>query len=362
MNKRILISALILIFSVVGCITEPELKTPFESFKPTALNDGWEISTPSKENIDSLGMVSIFEDFHNDKNVWQVRSMTVFRNGKLVAESYTKDESDRTTLRPFWSCTKQVTGVLVGIALDKGLLTSLDDKIEKYLPNDLTDHPDKKNITIKNLLKMQSGIDYQNYGLSGDDSEILQQIPNNYLSFVLSKKLIYEPGTHFKYKDGDPQILSSIIQKVTGKKMSDWADEVLFSKIDLKKLDWFNYKDGTTLGSFGINSTPRAMAKIAQLVLNEGKYNGQQIVSKSYIDEMINPLLKVEDKHFGYLWWSYPEYKTYFMAGNGRQLFFVFPEKKLIVAITSEPNLQGKFNLSTAVGRKYAQRIEALCN
>ena len=362
MNKRILISALILIFSVVGCITEPELKTPFESFKPTTLNDGWEISTPSKENIDSLGMVSVFEDFHNDNNVWQVRSMTVFRNAKLVAESYTKDESDRTTLRPFWSCTKQVTGVLVGIALDKGLLNSLDDKIEKYLPESLEKHPDKQNITVKDLLTMQSGIDYKNYGLNGDDSEILRQIPNSYLSFVLSKNLIYEPGTYFKYKDGDPQILSSIIQKLTGKKMSDWADEVLFSKIGLRKIEWLNYKDGTTLGAFGINSTPRAMAKIAQLVLNDGKYNGQQIISKSYIDEMVKPLVEADDKNFGYLWWSYPEHKTYFMSGNGRQLFFVFPEKELIVAITSEPNLQGEFNLRTKVGRKYAQRILALCD
>lgn len=362
MNKRILISALILIFSVAGCITEPELKTPFESFKPTALNDGWEISTPSKENIDSLGMISVFEDFHNDNHVWQVRSMTVIRNGKIVAESYTKDESDRNTLRPFWSITKQVTGILVGIALDKGLITSLDDKIEKYLPEALENHPGKKNITVRDLLTMRSGIDYKNYGLSGDDSEILQQIPNSYLSFVLSKDLIYEPGTYFKYKDSDPQILSSIIQKVTGKKMSEWAEEVLFSKIGLKKIEWLTYKDGTTLGSFGINSTPRAMAKIAQLVLNDGKYNEQQIVGKSYIDEMVKPLVEAGDKHFGYLWWSYPEYKTYFMSGNGRQLFFVFPEKELIVAITSEPNLQGKFNLSTKVGREYAQRILALCD
>ncbi len=77
---------------------------------------------------------------------------------------------------------------------------------------------------------------------------------------------------------------------------------------------------------------------------------------------MVNPFVEADDKHFGYLWWSYPEYKTYFMSGNGRQLFFVFPEKELIVAITSETNLQGEFNLRTKVGREYAQRILNLCD
>jgi CubicO group peptidase (beta-lactamase class C family) len=345
-----------------GCLTEPDLKKPFEGFTPQEINDGWEISSPAAEGIDSAGLVNVFQDFHNNKDIWQVRSLSVYRHGKLVAESYTKDESDRVKPRAIWSATKQVMGVLVGIAIDKGYIESVDDKIVKYLPDELEDYPNKQSITIKDLLTMRSGIDYNNYGLSGDDSKILQRIPDNYLNFILKKDLVTAPGTEFEYKDSDPQLLSSIIQKVTGKKADVWADEVLFSKIGLDNYEWERYKDGTTLGSFGIMTTPREMAKIAKLVLNGGTWNNQQIVSQSWIDEMKAPLIESGDKHFGYLWWSYPEHDTYFMSGNGRQLAFVFPAKELVVVITSEANVQGKFNLSTPAGRKIGERILDLCD
>jgi len=351
-----------LTFVLSSCISEPELKDPFRNFEPVKIEDGWEISSPSKESIDSLGLVNIFEDFYNDEDIWQVRSLSVYRNGKLVAESYTKDPADRFEPRAIWSCTKQFMGVLVGIAVDQGLINSIDDKIEKYLPEVLNEYPDKKNITIRHLLTMNSGISYNNYGLSGDDAQILQQNPDNYLQFILEKKLYTVPGTDYDYKDGDPQILSSIIQKVTGKPADVWAEEVLFSKIGFDNYEWKRYKDGTTLGSFGIMTTPREMAKLAQTVLNGGIYDGERIVSESWIEQMVYPHMETGDKNFGFLWWSYPEYGTYFMSGNGRQLAFVIPEKELIVVITSEANVQGKYNLSTVVGRNYAMRVKDLCN
>lgn len=353
---------LVLLFILPGCLNEPDLKEPFSSFQPVQLNDGWEIAAPTEAGIDSAGLAAVFRDFHSDEDVWQVRSLTVFRHGKLVAESYTKDFSDRTTKRAMWSCTKQVMGVLVGIAVDKGLIDSIDDTIDKYLPGVMDKYPNKKGITIKDLLTMRSGLNFDNYGLSGDDSQILQQEPDNLLDFVLGKELIYEPGTEFKYKDSDPQILSSVLERVTGIKTDLWAEQVLFQPLGVNNIEWLRYKDGATLGSFGIMTTPRELAKIPQMVLNGGTYNNSEIVSSSWIDDMTAPQVEAGDKHFGYLWWNYPEHNTYFMSGNGRQLFFVFPEKDLIVAITSEPNLQGKFNLNTATGRKYGQRIEALCD
>ncbi len=359
-NKFMIV--VLMTFALQGCLTEPDLKMPFRNFTPENLNDGWEISTPSAEGIDSLGMLSVFQDFHNDEDVWQVRSLSVFRNGKLVAESYTKDNSDKYTPRAVWSATKQVMGILVGIAIENGLIGSIDDRIENYLPQKLNSYPDKKDITIRQLLTMQSGIDFDNYGLSGDDSQILQQIPDNLLDFILKKKLYAAPGEDYKYKDSDPQILAAILEKITGKSLDVWADEVLFSKIGFSNYEWKKYRDGSTLGSFGIMTTPRELAKIAQTVLNGGIFNANRVVNENWIAEMVKPDVEAGDKHFGYLWWSYPEHKTYFMSGNGRQLAFVFPQNNLIVVITSETNLQGKFNLNTAVGRKFGERIAAFCD
>ena len=360
--KYLIMTAVLCMLILQGCINEPPLKQPFRDFEPVALQDGWEITTPAEAGIDSAGLHDVFLDFHADEEAWQVRSLSVFRHGKIVAESYTKDASDRVTPRAVWSCTKQFTGVLAGIALERGLISSIDDPISDYLPDAIARHPDKSGITIRDLLTMRSGLDYRNYGIGGDDSQIMQQIPDNYLEFVLAKPLVDEPGTEFDYKDGDPQILSSVIQAAAGEPMDAWAQEVLLAPLGIERFEWRRYRDGATLGSFGILTTPREMAKLAQLTLDGGMAGGTAIVSGDWITEMTSPLVEAGDKHFGYQWWSYPEHGTYFMSGNGRQLVFVFPAKELIVVITSEPNLQGKFNLPTPTGRTYAQRVEALCN
>ena len=344
-----------------GCINEPEMKVPFSDFSPTDIADGWRLSTPSLENIDSLALRTVYSDFHADEASWQARSLSVYRNGALVAESYTKDVSDRVKPRAIWSATKQVVGVLVGIALDRRIIRSLDDSIVSYLPEVGASFPDKAGITIRDLLTMRSGIGYNNYGIDGDDSQIMQGIPDSYLRFILGKQLLFTPGEEFDYKDSDPQLLATILERATGRKLDEWADDVLFSHIGLRNYRWLGYRDGSTYGSFGIMTTPREMAKITQLVLNGGIWRGTRIVSKAWVEDMTAPLVDAGDKAFGYQWWSYPEHGTYFMNGNGRQLAFVFPAQDLVVVITSETNVQGKFNLPTPVGRNYASRIAALC-
>ena len=91
------------------------------------------------------------------------------------------------------------------------------------------------------------------------------------------------PGTDFYYNDGDPQLMSAVIQSAAGKPADEWADEVLFSKIGVRNYNWVRYKDGTTLGGFGIETTPREMAKIAMCVADSGRFNDQQIISAEWI-------------------------------------------------------------------------------
>jgi CubicO group peptidase (beta-lactamase class C family) len=94
------------------------------------------------------------------------------------------------------------------------------------------------------------------------------------------------PGTSFRYKNSDPHLISAIIQEKAGKTTRDWAKDVLFDKIGITRHEWRTYKDGVTFGGFGILTTPREMGKIGQLVANDGMWNGGQIVSKNWIDEM----------------------------------------------------------------------------
>lgn len=360
MNKNIILILMMMIFS--SCMTENPIKNSFQSFEPEEIGDDWEIATPEEVGINRDTINSVFRYFHEDESIWMVRSLTVVRKKKLVAETFTRDYADRTTPRGFWSCTKQVMGVLVGIAIDKSVIGSINDKIGPYLPILTANNPDKADIKIKDLLTMTSGIAFNNYGIGSDDMAVLQEIPDSFLEYALERPMDYIPGVKFVYKDSDPMILSGIIQQQVGKPTDAWADEVLFSKIGMKNYEWRRYKDGITIGSYGLITTPREIMKVAQLVLNGGTWKGEQIVSTEWLSEMVSSKAETSDeKRFGYQWWSYPDYKTYFMSGNGRQIVFVFPEKELIVAITSEPKLQGTFQLSTPKGREIALRILNAC-
>ena len=354
---RVLIIITFSLLLMVSCMQENPIKDEYKSYIPKDINDGWNIAKPEEVDLNAETLEGIFKDFHNDESIWMVRSLSVYRYNKLVAETYTRDESDRVELREFWSCTKQIMGILTGIAIEKELIESINDPISKYLPELIEKYPEKGRITIKHLLMMRSGLDFENYGINGDDAKVLQEIPESFVEYSLAKPFYAEPGEEFRYKDSDPMILSAIIQKAAGKPTDEWADEVLFSKIGLQNYDWIRYKTGITIGSFGFLSTPREIAKICQLVLNDGNWNGESIVSDKWLEQMISPLSDAGDKKFGYLWWSYPQHGTYFMSGNGRQLFFVFPDKELIVGITSEPRNQGDAQLSTPKGREIAKSI-----
>jgi CubicO group peptidase (beta-lactamase class C family) len=331
------------ILLLTSCLKEEELKKPFVSFTPHQINDGWELSTPAKENVDSVALTEIYRDFHADDNFWQVRSLLVFRNGKLVAESYTKDDNDITTPRAIWSGTKQVVGLLTGIALEQQLIKSVTDSISTYLM-ETSAHPDKNSIRIEDLLTMRSGISYSNDGLSGQTDDILRQMPDNITDYILSRQLQFSPGINAQYKDCDPQLVSAIIQAQCGKSTSEWAKEVLFDKLEIKNLRWNNYKDGVTLGGFGILTTPRELAKFGQCVLDSGEWKRTAVVSKEWIKQMTK--VRIPDLYgyqFCYLWWKDKNRGMTFMWGHGGQYVCIIPSKNLLVVMTAEVNTQDDF-------------------
>jgi len=345
MKHFLFLSLLLVCFA--SCLTEDELKKPFVSYQPESLNDGWKISSPENEGIDKILLEKVYDDFHANADEWQTRSLLVFRNGKLVAESYTKDNADRTTPRAIWSCTKQVTGILTGIAIEQGVIGSVNDSLSKYLP-EVNRYPDKSGITIEHLLTMKSGIAYSNDGLAGQTDDLLRQLPESMNSFILSLPQSSKSGEKVAYKDGDPQLIISAIQNACGKPADEWAHEVLFSKLQIKNLRWNRYMDGVTFGGFGIETTPREMAKFGQLVLDKGMWKNTQIVSEAWINEMTKTRIdKLYERQFCYLWWKDENRKMLMMSGHGGQYVCVLPEKELVVVMTAEVNTQGDFQFSS---------------
>ena len=322
---------------------EDNLKLPFKTYLPIEINDGWELSSPSQEGIDETELQNIYKYYHQSKELWQVRSLLVFRNNKLVAESYTKNPNEITKPVAIWSCTKQVMGILAGIAIEQGFIDNLNDNIQKYLPEEVNRYPDKSAITIQHLLQMGSGIKYGQSGFNGETNKLLREVPSNSLDFILELPIYFLPNEQFHYNDGDPHIVSAVLQHQTGKTTKDWAEDVLFSKINMKNYDWAVYKDGVTMGGFGISATPREMARIGHLVLNNGYWNGQQIVNTEWIKEMTSSKVSAEKvnengKSFGYFWWVDESRGITFMWGRGGQFVIIKPSKNLVIVITSDTN------------------------
>jgi len=348
--KKISLFILILFLSILSltCLTDDPLKIPFHGYTPANLGDGWEIGDPAKEGIDGEALKEVYKYVHDEKNVWQIRSLLVFRNNKLIAESYMKDSDDRTNLHPMWSATKGFIGILTGIAMDKGYI-SIDKTIYDYLP-EVSNHLEKSSITIKDLLTMRSGINYRNDGYNGEDGKLFREVPSNSIDFVLALGMHASPGTSFRYKNSDPHLISAIIQETTGKTTRDWAKDVLFDKIGITRLEWRTYKDGVTFGGFGILTTPREMGKIGQLVANDGMWNGEQIVSKNWIDEMTKERINdtpepFEDVSFCYLWWKDIQRNVVLTMGHGGQYILVNRDKNLVITITSEQHPAFEFSL-----------------
>ncbi len=346
-----------------SCLKEDPINTPFDSFQPREISDGLIISSPDNEGINEVKLNQIYNDVYSDENLWSMRSMLVFKNGKLVSEAYLKDQDDITTRHLIWSSTKQVLGIITGIALEEGLISSLDDPISNYLSSELQGHPEKAAITIRQLITMHSGIDFNNDGVSGQTDKLLRQLPDSIVPFILSRPMRNDPGTDFYYNDGDPHLVSAIIQKAVGKPTGEWADEVFFSKIGVTNLNWVSYKDGTSQGGYGIETTPRELGKIAMCVANKGSFEGQQIVAADYIAEMISERVKVtEDYSFGYYWWFDPNRDIHFTWGHGGQFAFIVPSESLVVVITSIPNTQGDYQIQADEVLPIVDRIIEACN
>ncbi|HLO61095.1 MAG TPA: serine hydrolase [Bacteroidales bacterium] len=353
---------LLMFFSVLSCLKEEEFKKPFVSYEPKDLHDGWDISTPEAEGLNGEKLTGIYEDFHNRKDTWQVRSLLVFRNGKLLAESYTKDDHDITNPILVQSCTKQVISLLTGIAIEHGLFNSVTDSIKRYIP-EVNLHKDKTGITIQHLLTMKSGIDFQNEGMKGNNFVLLQQKPSSLLEYILDLPMADKPGTKAMYKDCDAHLMAICIQKQAGQKTSDWAREVLFDPLAIKYLKWDCYRDGYTLGGHGIFTTPRELGKFGQLVLDSGSYKGQQIVSREWIREMTQVREQnVYGTQFGYFWRLDARRNWVMMMGHGGQLVCIVPEKTLIVVIIAEPLIQGEYQLSFSYNFGVVEHIISICN
>jgi CubicO group peptidase (beta-lactamase class C family) len=324
-----------------SCLTDESIKKDYSGFTPKEIHDDWEISTPEHEGMDTILLKKTFQLLFEENRYTLARSLLVFRNGKLVAEAYPNNEKDMMDIANIQSCTKSITSILVGAALQKGIITDLDQKLYDFFPNDFDSNLDKRKITLKHALKMEAGLEFDN----SKNTLQLYQTDRNSIRWILAFNQKHSPGTFMNYNDGAPHLVSKAIQVKALKPLSEFSKEVLFDPLGIKDWKWENSKDGTTFGAFSLFLKPRDLGKIGQLLLQNGVWKGNQIIAQDYLSyaTSMQTTANLDGRPYGYYFWILPEYNAFYALGHGGQFILVAPNQDLVVVYTAWPYTSGKF-------------------
>lgn len=337
MKLMVLISAVCLFICsfLNSCLKDEPFKLKYKEYDPIDLNDGWQISSPEAENCNRNKIDQAFGLLYDKHRYMTAKSLLVFRNGKLVAEAYPNDTEDIGKYNNIQSCTKSITAMLLGVAIQQNMLISIDEKLYDIYPDLFDGDLVKREITISDVLTMRSGIDFKN----DKHTQKLYSTNQNSTEYVLSLNRISLPGTGVQYNDGDPHLISKVIEKKSGKSLAEFADKHVFQKLGLSNWQWESAKDGTTFGAFSLFLTARDMGKIGHLLLQNGTWENEQIVESSYLKSAVSKHVSIDvnNEPYGYYFWIYPQWNAYAALGHGGQFLFIAPDKKLVVVYTAWP-------------------------
>jgi len=271
-----------------------------------------------------------------------LHSLLVIRRGYLVLE-VNPYPYQATTAQDMQSCTKSVTALLAGIALQNGQLKSIDQAVLDFFPKRTVNNLDarKQAITVRNLLNMTSGLNWPEATISYASRE--NPVRGMWASadpvqFVLDRPMAAEPGRTFSYNTGASQLLATILEQTTGQKLSQFARQHLFEPLGIQSYTWHKMR-GIEAGGTGLALTPRDMAKLGYLYLRSGRWDDQQIVPASWVAESTRQQVETNTHGaYGFQWWVDPANGSYSAAGFGGQAIHVFPKDELVVVVGGAMN------------------------
>jgi CubicO group peptidase (beta-lactamase class C family) len=253
---------------------------------------------------------------------------------------------NKDSLHLIQSQTKSIVSLLLGIAIDKGFVPSENEPVRNYFPKyfDPKDNL-KSELKIKDILTMSSGFVWQEM-LPIDDPKndnINMFNSRNYLNYILSKTVSDSLINKFNYNSGCPVIIAGIIEKTTKMSLDKFAELYLFKPLEITNYNWIKDSTGFCHAGGGLSLRPSDILKIGILVMNNGKWGNQQVISENWIKKVIQPYITTnfDNSDYGYFWWIKKitlgpgKITTIISAeGAGGQKLYIFPNYDLIVAFT----------------------------
>jgi len=365
-NMRTMEFIIVLLFIVIstGCnksnSVENTSTTGYVYSVPEKTDDGWNTEDISKVGGEKAPLEEMM-NYIKSANNHQLHNILIFKKGKLVFEEYFKTLNYYTSppslgsdsilynkdlIHYLASESKSVTSILFGIAVKKGFITSdMNTILSSVLPqysNILTGQ--KSNITLKSLLTMTSGLDWdENSYPYGDQRNDVTRLfyESDPIGFILSKNSHGLPGTVFRYNSGVTNVLGEIVRQKSGSTLLKFAEDNLFQQLGITKDSWSKIRGNIYFASGGLSLRARDLAKIGLLFLTNGYWNGNEIVSKEWLDassaSYINPNTYGFANGYGFQWWinstqiNGEQVKIIISAGLGEQYMMIIPSKETIV-------------------------------
>ena len=349
-HSFLLVASVVLILSMlVGCGPGGPSIEDLDAVEYTPLSgDDWKVSTPAEQGLDPM---LVAELYYNAAELETIYSLLVIKNGYLIAEDYfnegSVDQKDR-----LQSVTKSYTSALVGIALEQGYLSSVEQKMLDFFPEvagQITD-PRKEQITIRHLLQMRAGYPWEETDPALWDG----LLSGYYVPLIEGFPLTADPGTEFQYSNLTSNWLGIIVDRATGTNLKAYAEENLFLPLGVEAGEWGTDAEGHNNGCADLHLTARDSAKFGLLYLDDGEYEGKQIIPANWVRESLgrysedinvtggfpaNWGLSFRDNGYGYQWWSARSGDHHFDLawGHGGQLIVLLDEFDMVIVVTSYP-------------------------
>jgi CubicO group peptidase (beta-lactamase class C family) len=327
---------------------------------PSAGEDHWSVAAPESVGLAGATLCSMVK-WLDDSKESNVHAVLVVRHGKLVFEHYFSGSDTRlslplgdVTFRPDTrhderSATKSIVALLVGIAIDRGLIKGLDAPVLSFFPEyvDLAT-PAKDRITLRDLITMSAGLEWNELDLplttpfTGDGIRI-GNAPDPY-RYALEKAVVAPPGRVWNYSSGATELVGAVLKKATGKPVDELARAWLFAPLGITDVEWARYPNGYLVACGGLRLRPRDLAKIGQLVLQHGVWNDAQVVPAAWVEAATSPQINVSGFNslfYGYYFWlgrSLIDKRAVEWAagiGAGGQRVSIVPALDLVVVVNA---------------------------
>ena len=333
----------ILIALAMGC-TKTDVKKKFvPDYWPTA---EWKTKQPEAVGMDSQKLQQAIEYAATSK--FNTEGILIVKNGYIVGEAYF-GAFKKKRRHISHSMAKSFTSTLIGIAIDKGLISGIDAKLCQYYEDwdcDDADVDTRAKITIRHAMTLTTGLEWQENWSVWDPSTndaLKMGASGRFYQYMSDREGLHEPGSKFYYSTGDPMLLSRVIQEATGMNAFEFAKQNLFKPIGIKSVWWQKDRDGYTATAWGLSTTVREFAKLGYLFLNKGKWEDVQVVSEEWVEKSTrtDPTVRMWNA-YGYLWhvnlpvrlraWNSGIPSDSYMAeGVLGQNIFVIPSHNLVI-------------------------------